>query len=151
MPPFTWYPIPVTYQLFAVLLHLPLILLLVMVLPWFLITHFGHSTIPTSICRLFLQSILVTPRLIINLAFVHKFTTDSNCNVEFDPHVFSVKDLSTKSEILRCNSLGEVYPLYAMTPHALVTSTDSTTLGIIVSVTLVVMPFIVLRAPPIFL
>jgi hypothetical protein len=31
--------------------------------------------------------------------------------VEFDPFGCSVKDLPTRSEIIRCNSTGSLYPL----------------------------------------
>lgn len=45
-----------------------------------------------------------------NLVSVRKFTRDDNCSVEFDPSGFSVKDLRTSQEILRCNSSGDLYP-----------------------------------------
>ena len=43
-------------------------------------------------------------------------------SVKFDPLGFSVKDLLTRAEILRCNSTGELYPLTPAQPQALVTT-----------------------------
>jgi hypothetical protein len=57
-----------------------------------------------------LASVLHTPSLVSNLILVCKFTRDNWCFVEFDPFVFSVKDLITKTPILRSNSFGDLYP-----------------------------------------
>jgi hypothetical protein len=57
-----------------------------------------------------LNNVLVSPRLIKNLIFVRQFTIDNNCDVEFDPSGCSVMDLTSRREILRCNSSGPLYP-----------------------------------------
>jgi hypothetical protein len=54
---------------------------------------------------LYLHDVLVTPRIIKNLISVCQFTTDNNYSVDFDPFGFSVKDLLTRRELLRCNSM----------------------------------------------
>jgi hypothetical protein len=59
----------------------------------------------------YLNNVLVTPDIVQNLLFVHHFTTDNWCSREFDPFGLSVKDLSTRNVITRCNSLR---PLYMM-------------------------------------
>ena len=68
----------------------------------------GSTTLPGSFQ---LHNILVSPGLIKNLISVRQFTTDNNCSVEFDPFGCSVKDLPSRSEIIRCNSSGPLYPL----------------------------------------
>jgi hypothetical protein len=59
----------------------------------------------------YLNNVLVTPDIVQNLLSVHHFTTDNWCSREFDPFGLSVKDLSTRNVIARCNSLR---PLYMM-------------------------------------
>jgi hypothetical protein len=59
----------------------------------------------------YLNNVLVTPDIIQNLLFVHRFTNDNWCSMEFDPYSLSVKDLSCHNVIARCNSSG---PLYTM-------------------------------------
>jgi len=46
--------------------------------------------------------------------------------MEFDAFGFSVKDLPTRSVILRCNSDGELYPLAPSPPQALVATSTPT-------------------------
>jgi transposase InsO family protein len=41
---------------------------------------------------------------------VRKFTRDNLCSIEFDPFGFSVKDLLTRTTILRSTSSGDLYP-----------------------------------------
>jgi len=55
--------------------------------------------------------VLVSPQLIKKLISVRQFSIENNCSVEFDPYGFSVKDLKTRSVIVRCNSSGPLYPL----------------------------------------
>jgi hypothetical protein len=59
----------------------------------------------------YLNNVLVTPDIIQNLLSVHRFTTDNWCSMEFGPFGLSVKDLSTRNVITRCDSSG---PLYTM-------------------------------------
>ena len=71
----------------------------------------GSSFIPSPTRPLKLQNVLVAPKIVKNLVFVRRFTTDNWCIVEFDPFVFSVKDLQTKKTILRSDSSGDLYPV----------------------------------------
>jgi hypothetical protein len=75
---------------------------------------------------------------------IRKFTRDNRCSIEFDAFGFSVKDLTTRREILHCNSDGNLYtfpgtplrlapPLPCSPPHLLICGTN-------VSVTPVKMP-----------
>jgi hypothetical protein len=59
----------------------------------------------------YLNNVLVTLDIIQNLLFVHRFTIDNWCSMEFDPFGMFVKDLSTWNILTRCNSSG---PLYTM-------------------------------------
>ncbi|GJS55492.1 gypsy type transposase [Tanacetum coccineum] len=43
--------------------------------------------------------------------FVHQFTRDNNCTIEFDAFGFSVKDYLTRHILLRCDSLSDLYPV----------------------------------------
>jgi hypothetical protein len=80
------------------------------------VTHRALTIIATSRSPLHLNNILVSPSLVKNLISVHALTRD-NFSVKFDPFGFSVKALSTRTEILRCNSHGKLYPLAS--PEAL--------------------------------
>jgi hypothetical protein len=73
-----------------------------------LVTSVGDSALPGLF---YLNNVLVTPDIIQNLLFVHRFTTDNWCFMKFDPFGLSVKDLSMRNMITRCNSSG---PLYTM-------------------------------------
>ncbi|GKA56348.1 ribonuclease H-like domain-containing protein [Tanacetum coccineum] len=71
------------------------------------VTQTGH----TSHKPLQLNHILVTPHIIKNLIFVHKFTCDNDISVEFDAYGFSVKDYQTGRLLLCCDSTGDLYPV----------------------------------------
>jgi hypothetical protein len=58
-----------------------------------------------------LKSVLCVPSLIQNHIFVRQFTRDNAISIEFDPIGFSVKDLKTQHEIIRCNSSGDLYTI----------------------------------------
>jgi hypothetical protein len=73
-----------------------------------LVTSVGNTTL---LCLFYLNNILVTPDIIQNLLSIHHFTTDNWCFMEFDHFGLSVKDVSSRNVISRCNSLG---PLYTM-------------------------------------
>jgi hypothetical protein len=45
------------------------------------------------------------------LVSVRQLTRDNNVSIEFDPTGFSVKDLPTRTVMLRCESSGALYPL----------------------------------------
>jgi hypothetical protein len=72
------------------------------------VTSVGDSVLPGLF---YLNNVLVTLDIIQNLLSIHHFTTDNWCSIEFDPFGLSVKDLSTRNTIARCNSSG---PLYTM-------------------------------------
>jgi hypothetical protein len=65
------------------------------------ITSVGDSALPDPF---YLNNVLVTPDIIQNLLSVCRFTTDNWCSIEFDLLGLSVKDLSTRNMITRCNS-----------------------------------------------
>ena len=86
------------------------------------VTHRARAQIATTRAPLYLDNILVSPSLVKNLISVRSLTHDNNVSIEFDPFGFSVKDLPTRVEILRCNNNGELYPLASSSPQALVTT-----------------------------
>jgi hypothetical protein len=57
------------------------------------------------------NNVLVIPDIFQNLLSIRLFTADNWCSMEFDSFGLSVKDLSTKNVITRCDSSG---PLYTM-------------------------------------
>ena len=75
------------------------------------ITHQARTFIPTATHPLHLNDVLISPSLIKNLISVRRLTRDNNVSIEFDPVGFSVKDLRTRAEMLRCESMGDLYPL----------------------------------------
>jgi histone deacetylase 1/2 len=80
------------------------------------ISHLGHTSISSSDRPLHLQNVLVTPNIVTNLLSVRRFTTDNLLSMEFDPFGVSVKDLRTGALLLRCNSDGDLYPLFSPAP-----------------------------------
>nr|GEW49357.1 hybrid signal transduction histidine kinase M [Tanacetum cinerariifolium] len=75
------------------------------------ITNTSHSIIPSHHPPLHLHNVLVTPNIIKNLIYVRQFTRDNNCTIEFDAFGFFVKDFLTRHILLRCDSLGDLYPV----------------------------------------
>lgn len=75
------------------------------------VQHTGRDSLPTSSSPLQLNNVLISPHLIKNLISVRALTRDNSVSVEFDPFGFSIKDLRTKTTLLRCDSSGELYPL----------------------------------------
>ena len=71
----------------------------------------GTMALPKPFAPLTLKNILFTPHIVKNLVSVRKFTSDNNVSVEFDPFGFSVKDLQTGNLLMRCNSVGSLFPL----------------------------------------
>ena len=57
---------------------------------------------------------LHAPKLIKNLISVRQFTKDNSVSVEFDPCGFSVNDLQTGARLVRCDSTGDLYPLFSI-------------------------------------
>ncbi|GJU74631.1 ribonuclease H-like domain-containing protein [Tanacetum coccineum] len=75
-----------------------------------------EKTIPTLSRPLYLHNVLATPNIIKNLISVRQFTRDNKCSVEFDEFGFSVKDFLTHHILLRCDSLGDIYPVTKPSP-----------------------------------
>jgi hypothetical protein len=60
----------------------------------------------------YLNNILVISDIIYNLLSVYHFTTDNWYSIEFDPFALSVKDLSSRNVIARCNNSGPLYTMH---------------------------------------
>jgi hypothetical protein len=72
------------------------------------ISSSSHASLPSFLSDhpLHLRDVLVTPRIIRNLIYVHQFTTDNNCSIHFDHFSFSEKDLISRRDLIRYNSTG---------------------------------------------
>jgi hypothetical protein len=68
----------------------------------------GYSILPGPFR---LNNVLITPDIIKNLLSIRQFTTYNSVSIEFDPLGVSVKDLRTRSTLLRCDSSGPLYTL----------------------------------------
>lgn len=88
-------------------------------------THHASSTIPTTHRPLHLNNVLVSPSLIKNLISVRSLTHDNNVSIEFYPFGFFIKDIPTRTVLLRCDSHGELYPLAPSSPEAFVLTAPS--------------------------
>ena len=51
------------------------------------------------------------PHLVKNLVSMRKLTTNNFVSVEFDPFGFCVKDLQKGNPLMRCKSIGDLYPI----------------------------------------
>jgi histone deacetylase 1/2 len=91
------------------------------------VTHRAQTFIPTATAPLQLNDVLVSPSLIKNLISVRRLTRDNNVAIEFDPSGFSIKDLPTREEMLRCESSGDLYPL-RLPQHQALTASSATSL-----------------------
>nr|GEU82780.1 ribonuclease H-like domain-containing protein [Tanacetum cinerariifolium] len=88
------------------------------------VTDTGHSILPTPHRSLHLNNILITHHIIKNLIFVCRFVHHNNCTIEFNAFGFFVKDFMTRRVLLRCDSMGDLYPVTqpSQIPHAFPTS-----------------------------
>ncbi|GJW12479.1 ribonuclease H-like domain-containing protein [Tanacetum coccineum] len=88
------------------------------------VTNTGHSILPTPTKSLHLNNVLITPHIVKNLISIRQFVRDDNCTIEFDAFGFSVKDFLTRWVLLRCDSIGDLYPVTAPSPipHAFLVS-----------------------------
>lgn len=75
------------------------------------IRGYGQSSLSPPHPPLNLKNVLHAPKLIKNLISVRRLTTDNNVSIEFDPFGFSVKDLQTGMQIMRCDSTGDLYSI----------------------------------------
>uniref|UniRef100_A0ACD5TNX4 Uncharacterized protein n=1 Tax=Avena sativa TaxID=4498 RepID=A0ACD5TNX4_AVESA len=81
------------------------------------ISHVGHSTISGSSSKpLYLRNILHVPHISRNLLSTHRLVSDNNAFAEFHPHVFYLKDQTTKKILLQGRSRGGLYPVPGSTP-----------------------------------
>jgi hypothetical protein len=74
-----------------------------------LVTSVGDTVVPSLF---YLNNVLATPDNIQNLLSIRRFTTDNLCSMEFDRFSLSMKDLSTRNVITRCDSLGPLYTMH---------------------------------------
>jgi histone deacetylase 1/2 len=74
-----------------------------------------------------LNHVLVSPAIIKSLISVRKFMRDNFCSIEFDPYGFSMKDLATRTLLLRSSSSGDMYPFFGDLQHTNSALTVSTT------------------------
>jgi hypothetical protein len=88
------------------------------------ITSVGDSVLPGSF---YLNNILLAYDIVQSLLFVHRFTTDNWCSMEFDPFDLSVKDLTNRNVIVRSNSTN---PLYTMHLSGSVTPSSGTAVAL---------------------
>ncbi|GJS08184.1 ribonuclease H-like domain-containing protein [Tanacetum coccineum] len=88
------------------------------------VTNTGHSILPTPTRSLHLNNVLITPHIVKNLIYVRQFVCDNNFTIEFDAFGFFVKDFLTRRVLLRCDSMGDLYPVTAPSPipHAFLVS-----------------------------
>jgi transposase InsO family protein len=87
----------------------------------------GNSSLRIADRLFHLDNVLVAPQLTRNLLSVRQLTRDNNCSIEFDASGFSVKDLQTKTVLLRCNSNGDLYTIPHHMPtrcHVVVVSSE---------------------------
>lgn len=73
----------------------------------------GHTTLPISHIhkQLNLTHVLHTPRIVKKLVFVQQLITGSNVFVSCDSFGFLVNDFPTVTPLMRCNILGDLYPV----------------------------------------
>ncbi|GJU89250.1 ribonuclease H-like domain-containing protein [Tanacetum coccineum] len=88
------------------------------------VTNTGHSILPTSLKSLRLNNVLITLHIVKILIYVCQFVRDNDCTIEFDSFGFSVKDFMTRRVLLRCDSIGDLYPVTTPfpIPHAFLVS-----------------------------
>jgi len=78
----------------------------------------GTSSLKIADHSFHLNNILFTPHLTRNLLSVRQLTRDNNCSIEFDASGFPVKDLKTRTVLLRYNSNGDLYTIpHRLPPH----------------------------------
>jgi hypothetical protein len=72
----------------------------------------------------YLNDVLLAPDLVQSLLYIHHFTTDNSCSMEFDPFGLFVKGLATRRVLTKYDIIGPLYtlPLPTLTtptPHAI--------------------------------
>ncbi|GKB89001.1 hypothetical protein Tco_0961273 [Tanacetum coccineum] len=79
------------------------------------IRGYGHMSLPSPYPPLHLKNVLHAPHLIKNLISVRRLSTDNNLTIAFDPYGFFVYNFQTGIPIMRCNSIGDLYPITSST------------------------------------
>ncbi|GJZ96554.1 ribonuclease H-like domain-containing protein [Tanacetum coccineum] len=97
------------------------------------VTNTGHSTLPTPYRPLHLNNVLITPNIVKNLISVRQFVRDNKCTIEFDEFGFSVKDYWTRQILLRCDSMGDLYPVTSLSyPQAFLVGQQTNTNDLVI-------------------
>uniref|UniRef100_A0A452XXK2 Uncharacterized protein n=1 Tax=Aegilops tauschii subsp. strangulata TaxID=200361 RepID=A0A452XXK2_AEGTS len=78
----------------------------------------GSTSLPSSSRSLQLNNVLFSPAVVPNLISVKQLAIDNSVSVEFDPIGFSVKDLATRTPLMRRNSSGPLYRCGGASPSA---------------------------------
>ncbi|PKU67431.1 Retrovirus-related Pol polyprotein from transposon TNT 1-94 [Dendrobium catenatum] len=89
----------------------------------------GLLPLPNTPRKLYLQNILHVPALSHNLLSIHKLTTDNNCSISFDPHGYTIQDLTDHQILLRGRTRNGLYSIFTpkikTSPTALKCITES--------------------------
>lgn len=56
--------------------------------------------------------VLITPHIIKNPIYVRHFIRDKKCSIKFDKLGFLVKDYQTRQNLLKCDSMDDLYCCY---------------------------------------
>lgn len=95
------------------------------------VTASGYTSFPSVSRPLHLNNVHLCPKILKNLVSVRQFTVDNSCSVEFDPYGFLVKDLQTRTPLIRCDSTGPLYsvssPSASNSLHALIYTASAST------------------------
>jgi hypothetical protein len=75
------------------------------------ISHIGYNTIHTPCHQLQLNKILQVPQASKNLIFVHRLASDNNVFLQFHPRFFCIKDMDSRSILLKGPCQGGLYRL----------------------------------------
>lgn len=81
-----------------------------------LIHGYGKALLPSPNPPLSLNNVLHAPKLIKNFVSVRQFTTDNNVSVSFYPFGFSMHDLQTGRQLMRCDNTSSFYPITTTSP-----------------------------------
>lgn len=81
------------------------------------IQGYSNANLPPPHPPFRLNNVVYAPHIITNLTFVRQCTRDNNVPIEFEPLGFSVKDLTTRTVLMRCNNAGDLYPFSNSSLH----------------------------------
>jgi hypothetical protein len=82
------------------------------------VTSVGDSVLPGLF---YLNDVLLAPDLVQSLLYIHRFTTDNSCSMEFDPFGLFVKGLATRRVLTKYDIIGPLYTLPLPLPPGIVT------------------------------